>query len=226
MFLDSTFLLLIPALILSFWAQAKVSSAFERFSRVAASSRLTGSAVARKILDRAGLQDVEVERIGGTLSDHYDPRAKVLRLSPQVHDSYSVAALGVAAHEVGHAIQHDTGYAALGIRNLIWPAANLGSNGGPFLFLIGLFLRQGFLMDLGIILFFVAVIFYLVTLPVEFDASSRAMGLLESGGYITREEVGPTRAVLSAAAWTYVAAALMAVSQLLRLLLLRSRRDD
>lgn len=226
MFLDSTFLLLIPALILSFWAQAKVSSAFERFSRVAAGSRMTGAAVARRILDRAGLQDVEVERVGGTLSDHYDPRAKVLRLSPQVHDSYSVAALGVAAHEVGHAVQHDTGYAALGIRNLIWPAASLGSNAGPFMFIIGLFLRQGFLMDLGIILFFVAVVFYLVTLPVEFDASNRAMELLESGGYITREEVGPTRAVLSAAAWTYVAAALMAVSQLARLLLLRSRRDD
>lgn len=226
MFLDSTFLLLIPALILSFWAQAKVSSAFERFSHVAAGSRMTGAAVARRILDRAGLQDVEVERVGGTLSDHYDPRAKVLRLSPQVHDSYSVAALGVAAHEVGHAVQHDTGYAALGIRNLIWPAASLGSNAGPFMFIIGLFLRQGFLMDLGIILFFVAVVFYLVTLPVEFDASNRAMELLESGGYITREEVGPTRAVLSAAAWTYVAAALMAVSQLARLLLLRSRRDD
>jgi len=226
-FLDSTFLLLIPALILSFWAQAKVSGAFERFSRVAASSRMTGAMVARRILDQAGLQDIEVERIGGTLSDHYDPRAKVLRLSPQVHDSNSVAALGVAAHEVGHAIQHDTGYAALGMRNLIWPVANIGSNAGPFMFIIGLFLRQGFLMDLGIVLFFAAVIFYMVTLPVEFNASSRAMELLETGGYITREEVGPTRAVLSAAAWTYVAAALMAVSQLARLLLMRgSRRDD
>ena len=227
MFLDSTFLLLIPALILSFWAQAKVSGAFERFSRVAASSRMTGAMVARRILDQAGLQDIEVERIGGTLSDHYDPRAKVLRLSPQVHDSNSVAALGVAAHEVGHAIQHDTGYAALGMRNLIWPVANIGSNAGPFMFIIGLFLRQGFLMDLGIVLFFAAVIFYMVTLPVEFNASRRAMELLETGGYITREEVGPTRAVLSAAAWTYVAAALMAVSQLARLLLMRgSRRDD
>ena len=222
---DPTMILIIPALILTFWAQAKVSGAFAKYSRIPTAGRVTGAAAARDILDRAGLQDVSIERVGGNLSDHYDPRSRVLRLSSQVHDSTSVAALGVAAHEVGHAIQHDVGYVPLTMRNTIWPVANIGSSGGFWLFLLGLMFGSTMLQNIGILLFFAAVVFYFVTLPVEFNASSRAMDVLEAGGYLTREELPGARAVLSAAAWTYVAAATMAVSQLLRLLVLRSRRD-
>lgn len=224
---DWTYILIIPALILSLWAQFRVNGVFARYSQVPAGIRRTGAQVAREILDRNGLYEVPVERASGRLSDHYDPTGRVLRLSPEVHDSYSVAALGVAAHEVGHAIQHDTGYAFLGMRSLMYPVANIGSNGGPLLFIIGLFMRSGWLMDLGIVFFTVAVVFYLVTLPVEFNASSRAMEALETGGYVTSDEYPKTRAVLNAAALTYVAAALMAVLQLLRLLVLRGNsRDD
>ncbi|MGE5590842.1 MAG: zinc metallopeptidase [Bacillota bacterium] len=219
-------LLLIPALILTFWAQSRVSGAFDKYSRVYTSGRMTGAAVARDILDRAGLQDIDIERVPGNLSDHYDPRARVLRLSAGVHDSPSVAALGVAAHEAGHAIQHDVGYVPLSMRNAIWPVANIGSTGGFWLFLLGLIMGSPLLQDAGILLFFAAVIFYFVTLPVEFNASSRALAVLESGGYLTREELPGARAVLNAAAWTYVAAATMAVSQLVRLLVLRGSRRD
>lgn len=223
---DPTMLLLIPALILTFWAQSRVSGAFDKYSRVYTSGRMTGAAVARDILDRAGLQDIDIERVPGNLSDHYDPRARVLRLSAGVHDSPSVAALGVAAHEAGHAIQHDVGYVPLSMRNAIWPVANIGSTGGFWLFLLGLIMGSPLLQDAGILLFFAAVIFYFVTLPVEFNASSRALAVLESGGYLTREELPGARAVLNAAAWTYVAAATMAVSQLVRLLVLRGSRRD
>lgn len=223
---DPTMILLIPALILTFWAQSRVSSAFKKYSRVYTSGRLTGAAVARDILDRAGLQDIAVERVPGNLSDHYDPRTRVLRLSSGVHDSASVAALGVAAHESGHAIQHDVGYVPLTMRNAIWPVANIGSSGGFWLFFLGLIFGSPMLQNIGILLFFAAVIFYFVTLPVEFNASSRALAVLESGGYLTREEMPGARAVLNAAAWTYVAAATMAVAQLLRLLVLRGNRRD
>lgn len=223
---DWTYVLIIPALLLSLWAQFRVNGVFARFSRVPAAIRRTGAQVAREILDRNGLYGVTIERTPGSLSDHYDPGARVLRLSPEVHDSYSVAALGVAAHEVGHAIQHDTGYVFLGMRSMMYPVANLGSNGGPLLFILGLFMRSGWLMDLGIIFFTVAVVFYLVTLPVEFNASSRAMEALETGAFVTREEYPQTRSVLNAAALTYVAAALMAVLQLIRLLVLRGNRDE
>lgn len=224
-FWDPTMVLILPALVLTLWAQSRVTGAFQKYSRVATESRMTGAAVARDILDQSGLQDVAVERVAGNLSDHYDPRTRILRLSPQVHDSHSVAALGVAAHEAGHAIQHDVGYAPLTMRNLIWPVANIGSSGGFWMFFLGLILRSPLLQDLGIILFFAAVLFYFVTLPVEFNASSRAMNVLEAGGYLTSAELPGARAVLNAAAWTYVAAATMAVSQLLRLLVLRNRRD-
>ncbi len=227
---DSTFVLLIPAIIFAFWAQSKVGSAFRELSRVPSSSRLTGAQVARQILDRAGLGDVTIERVSGRLADHYDPRSRVLRLSPEVHDHFSLAALGVAAHEAGHALQDREGYLWLGLRSSLYPIASFGSNLAWPLFLIGLVFASGigsFLMDLGIYLFAAAVLFTVVTLPVEYNASARAIALLESGGFITRAEVAPTRRVLDAAALTYVAATLMAVLQLVRLLVLRgaSRND-
>ncbi|MHB9145426.1 MAG: zinc metallopeptidase [Symbiobacteriia bacterium] len=225
LFWDPTMVLIIPALILTFWAQSSVNSAFKKYSRVPTAGHLTGAAVAREVLNQAGLQDVAVERIGGQLSDHYDPRARVLRLSAGVHDSASIAAAGVAAHEAGHAIQHDVGYLPLGMRNAIWPVASVGSTGGFWLFLAGMFMHSTLLQNIGILLFFAAVVFYFVTLPVEFNASGRALDILEAGNYLTREEMPGARAVLRAAAWTYVAAATMAVSQLLRLLVLRNRRD-
>lgn len=223
---DPTFILIIPALILAVYAQAKVSSAFNRYSAVRSSRGVTGAEAARGILDQAGLRDVAIERIGGRLADHYDPRRRVLRLSSDVHDRASLAALGVAAHEAGHAIQHNVGYAPMRLRSAILPAAQIGSQGAWILFLLGLFLNALSLMDLGIILFAAAVAFQLVTLPVEYNASGRAIALLQSGGYISESEVGPTRQVLSAAGLTYLAATLMAVLQLVRLLVLRGSRDD
>ncbi len=218
------FIFIMPALIFVLYAQARVRAAFEQYSRVASSSRMTGREVAREILNAAGLYDVEVERIAGDLGDHYDPRARALRLSERVHDSYSLAALGVAAHEAGHALQHAGGYVFLTVRNSILPVAQFGSTWGIYMFFIGLIIPTfGWLMDLGILLFLAAVIFQVVTLPVEFNASARALALLEGGGFITREEVGPTRAVLNAAAMTYVAATFMAIMQLLRLVMLRDR---
>lgn len=227
---DSTFLILIPAMLLAFWAQMRVQSTFRKWSEVGARRGVTGAEVARSILNGAGIYDVAVERVPGHLSDHYDPRAKVLRLSDSTYGSNSVAALGVAAHEVGHAIQHDVGYVALTVRNLVWPVASIGSTGGPILFMIGLFFGRGggsWLMELGIVLFALAVGFFVITLPVEFNASNRALAILEGESYLTTEEMKGARAVLWAAAMTYVASAAMAISQLVRLLLLRGMvRDD
>ncbi len=222
---DSGYILLVlPALIFALWAQSRVNGTFERYSRRWAQSRKTGAEVASELLHQAGLGDISVERIPHTLGDHYDPRHRTLRLSPQVYDRVSVAALGVAAHEVGHAIQHDVGYMPLGLRNSLLPVAQLGSQAAVPLFLIGFLFNFDALMTLGIFFFAGAVLFQLVTLPVEYNASARALALLESGGYISREEVGPVREVLSAAALTYVAATAVAVAQLLRLLMLRGRR--
>ncbi|MHB8927020.1 MAG: zinc metallopeptidase [Bacillota bacterium] len=223
---DPTFILIVPALILAVYAQAKVSSAFNRYSTVMSRRGVTGAEAARGILDGAGLQDVTIERISGRLSDHYDPRRRVLRLSADVYDRSSLAALGVAAHEAGHAIQHNVGYAPMRLRNSILPVAQFGSQAAWILFLLGLFVNALSLMDLGIILFAAAVVFQIVTLPVEYNASNRALVLLQAGGYVTDTEVGPTRQVLSAAGLTYLAATLMAVLQLVRLLLIRSSRDD
>ncbi|MCL6449821.1 MAG: zinc metallopeptidase [Acetobacteraceae bacterium] len=226
MFWDTGFIVfVVPALIFAFWAQSRVQGAFARYSRVAASSHRAGADVARDILDRAGLGDVRIERGGAPLSDHYDPRTRVLRLSPPVHDSPSLAALGVAAHEAGHAIQHRLGYTPLALRNSILPVAHFGSVLAWPLFFVGLIFSSPWLMDLGILLFLAAVVFQVVTLPVEFNASGRALALLQEGGYITAQEVEPTRQVLSAAAMTYLAATAMAIAQLLRLLMLRGRRD-
>lgn len=225
---DWTYVIIIPAMILAFWAQIRVSSTFNKFSKVGAGGGRTGAEVARELLDRAGLHDVRVERVAGDLTDHYDPRTRVLRLSAPVHDSTSVAALGVAAHEAGHALQHDEGYLFLGMRSVMYPVAAFGSSAAWPLFFIGFIFGGGsglaWLMDLGILLFMVAVMFYIVTLPVEFNASSRALAALEGGGYLTTNELRGARKVLGAAALTYVAAAAMAVLQLVRLLILRDRR--
>jgi len=226
-FWDYTIFLLIPPLILALYAQQKVKSTYRLYSTKLASSRISASKVAQEILNSSGASNVRIEQAAGQLTDHYDPRKKVLRLSQGVYGSPSLAALGIAAHEAGHAIQHHSGYAPLHLRNAIYPVANLGSSLAFPLFFIGfLFSRQGpsLLMDIGILLFAGAVVFSLLTLPVEFNASRRAMGLLRDGGYLREDELQGARKVLSAAALTYVAATAMAAVQLLRLFLLRGSR--
>lgn len=223
--LDPTFLLLLPAIILAGYAQSKVSSTFNKYLRVRNSYGYTGYDVARRLLDINGLQNVPIERVGGRLSDHYDPRKRVLRLSQDVFNGSSLASVGVAAHECGHAIQHSEGYAPLIVRNTIAPVASFGSQ-ASWLFIIGGFIFSwGALIDIGILLFSAAVIFQIITLPVEFNASSRAVALLEGNGLVPSNEIKPTREVLKAAALTYVAAAFTAVMQLVRLFVLRGRRD-
>ncbi len=228
LFHDSTFFLLIPPLILALYAQAKVRGTYAKFSRIIASSRITGAEAARQLLQTGAAGDVPIEKIPGQLSDHYDPRKKVLRLSAGVHDSNSIAALGIAAHETGHALQHHNHYGPLYLRNAIYPVANIGSTLAFPLFFIGFLMsRRGpsLLMDLGIFLFAGAVAFSIITLPVEFNASKRAMVLLEERGFLNKQELGGARAVLSAAALTYVAATAMAAMQLLRMFMLRQSRD-
>ncbi len=222
---DATMIFLIPAMILVFWAQYKVRSTFDHWSNVHTRAGVTAADVARQILQQHNITDVAVERVPGHLTDHYDPKAKVLRLSDATYHSTSVAAIGVAAHEAGHAVQHDVAYIPLHMRNLIFPVARIGDMFGPFIVILGFLFRGDtgfFLIDAGIILFTLAVGFYIITLPVEFNASSRAVAILEGGGYLTREEVGGARKVLNAAALTYVAAAAASVSQLLRLIFLRN----
>ena len=219
---------MIPALIFAMWAQSQVKSAYNKYSKVRSQSGITGAQVSRRLLDSAGLQNIPVEQGQGHLSDHYDPKTGVIRLSPGVYQSASLAALGIAAHETGHAIQHADGYLPLEFRNNIFPVANIGSRMAIPLFFIGFLFSAGglnWLMDVGILFFAFAFVFQLVTLPVEFNASTRAVGLLEGGGFITLDEVGPTRKVLNAAALTYVAAAAVALAQLVRLLILRNSRD-
>ena len=226
-----TYVLIIPALILAFYAQTKVRSAYAKFSQVRNQRGLTGAQVARHLLDSAGLSDVEVEKVPGELTDHYDPRKKVLRLSEGVYGSPSVAAVGIAAHETGHAMQDGQGYLPLKIRASFVPVASIGSTLAFPLFFIGLIFSTSssfhlkWLMDVGILFFSGAVLFHLVTLPVEFNASHRAIKTLADGGYLVGEEAHSAKAVLNAAAWTYVAAATMAVMQLLQLLILRGSRD-
>ncbi|WP_299299088.1 zinc metallopeptidase [uncultured Fretibacterium sp.] len=225
-FFDPTMLLLIPALLLSLWAQMRVRSTFERFSQVQARGGVTGAQVARMLLDRFGLSSVPVNHVQGNLTDHYDPRDRTLSLSDSVYSSSSIAAIGVAAHEVGHAIQHSEGYAPLMFRNRVAPVVGLVSNMAIPLFFIGLLMRGQFLMNLGIVLFLGAVVFHLVTLPVEYNASSRAITILNGTGALAQDELNGARSVLNAAAWTYVAAALMSVLQLVRLLVLRGSSRD
>jgi Zn-dependent membrane protease YugP len=231
MFWDPTMILMIPGLILTLWAQAKVQSTFNKFSKVAARSGVTGAQVARQILLSNGLSGVGIEPVRGRLTDHYDPKEGKLRLSEDVYGSRSIAALGIAAHEAGHAVQHGVKYPALVLRTAIAPAAATGSQLGIWLFMIGIFIpmftgaHMTWLLDAGIILFSAAVFFTLVTLPVEFNASKRAIVVLEKGGFLTQDELPHAKAVLDAAAWTYVAAAATSVLTLIRLILLRNSRD-
>ncbi len=223
--MDATLLLLIPAVILALWAQMRISSTFRRYSQVSSARGMRASEAARRLLDRFGLNHVAVERVPGSLTDHYDPRSKVLRLSDDVYGSTSIAAIGVAAHEAGHAVQDLQGYAPLRIRNAIVPVTNLGSALAMPLFFLGIIMRIPTLMDLGILLFAGILVFHLVTLPVEFDASSRALRLLGETQVLGTAEIAGARRVLNAAALTYVAATVMAAVQLLRLLLLRGRDE-
>ncbi len=226
-FYDWTMLLLIPGILLSMWAQSRVNSAYSKYSRISAACRMTGAQVAEHMLRSEGIYDVRIETVAGNLTDHYDPTSRTLRLSQGVANSTSLAALGVAAHETGHALQHRDAYAPLMLRSASVGTVNIGSNLSWPLVLIGMLLSWEPLINIGILLFGFTVFFSLITLPVEFNASRRAMTALESGGYLAYDELSGAKSVLSAAAMTYVAAALTAILQLLRLLALTSRhRDD
>ena len=223
-YFDSTMILLIPALLFSMWAQYRVKSTFARYSEVAAASGVTADSVGRMLLDRGGLRNVPIEHVAGQLTDHYDPRGKVLRLSDSVSGSRSIAAIGVAAHEVGHAIQDQEGYSMLRLRNSIVPVVNICSTLSIPIFLFGLILGYMNLLNIGILLFCGVLVFHLVTLPVEFDASARALKLLSDTHTLTPGELAGAKSVLGAAALTYVAALVMTIMQLLRLVMLRNAR--
>lgn len=227
--IDPTYILVIIGVIICLLAQAKMKSTFGKYSRVRNHSGMTGREAAERILRSAGIHDVQVERVPGNLTDHYDPRSKVLRLSDATYNSSSVAALGVAAHECGHAIQHDTGYVPLQIRGALVPVVNFGSAIAWPLIIIGLFFSSRSSMvflNLGILAFSLAVLFQIVTLPVEFNASGRAIRILGGSGILYEDEVNATKKVLFAAALTYVAGAVSAVLQLLRIILLANNRRN
>lgn len=222
---DNTYILVLIGALISAIASANVNGTFNRYRTITNARRITGREAAERILYRAGIHDVRIERIRGNLTDHYSPNEKVLRLSDSVYDSVSVAAIGVAAHECGHAIQHQVGYAPLKLRAISVPAANIGSRLAWPLILIGLLMGATGLARAGVFLFTFVVFFQLITLPVEFNASRRAMGILEETGLLGTTELSGARKVLSAAAMTYVAALLSAVLQLLRLLLIVQRGE-
>lgn len=223
---ESYILFVLPALIISFIAQIAVKRTFNKYSSVLSSANLTASDVTRKILDLNGLHNISIERVSGHLTDHFDPRSNVIRLSDSVYSSTSVAAIGVAAHEAGHAVQYATGYKPIKMRNAFVPIANFGSRISIPLVILGLFLSFEPLVLGGIILFSAIVLFQLITLPVELNASRRALKTLSDTGILAIYELGGAKKTLTAAAMTYVASALVAVMQLLRLLSLFSRRRD
>ncbi|WFR55014.1 zinc metallopeptidase [Anaerocolumna sp. AGMB13025] len=225
-YFDSTYFLIIIGAVLSLAASARVKTTFAKYSKVRSLSGMTGAQAAERILYSAGIYDVAVMHVSGSLTDHYDPRDKTLKLSDNVYGQSSVAAIGVAAHECGHAIQHDKGYVPLRLRTAIVPVANIGATVSWPLIIIGLFLGYSqTLINLGIILFSCAVLFQLVTLPVEFNASARAVRILDETGILYGEEVTGTKKVLGAAALTYVAAAAASILQLLRLVILFGGRN-
>ncbi|MCI8609227.1 MAG: zinc metallopeptidase [Firmicutes bacterium] len=231
-FYDSTYILLIPAILFTLYAQAKVSGNFKKYSKVKGGRHLTGAQAARKMLDANGLNQVRIERISGSLTDHYDPRGRVLRLSETVHDVDSVAAVSVACHEAGHALQHAEAYMPLKLRNSIVPVVNFASGLSWPLILVGILLlgngnRQigDTVFFIGVIAFTAVIIFHAVTLPVEFNASSRALAQMEHLGLVAEETEGGAKRVLRAAAMTYVAALAASVANLLRILVIRGRRD-
>ncbi len=213
--------LIIPAIVLGFFAQSMVKNAFRTYSKVGTRSNMTGAQAARAILDRNGLDNVPVRRVRGNLTDHYDPRSKTLNLSEGVYGSASVAAVGIAAHEAGHAIQHARSYAPLAVRNTVYPAASFGSKAGPIIVIVGFIFGIGEpLITIGIVLFAAAVVFSILTLPIEVNASSRAVRIIGSRGFLGPNELHGAKRVLNAAAMTYVASALASVLMLLRLILL------
>ena len=230
---DTTILVLIPAMIFAFWAQFKVNSTFNKYAKVYNRRGLTGAEAARRVLDANGLYHVTVERVHGRLTDHYDPKANVIRLSDTVYGSTGIAAVGVAAHEAGHAVQHAQGYVPIKVRAAIIPLTRFGSFLAMPLFLIGIFMSYGsylgygigtIFMVTGILFFSFSTLFQLVTLPTEFNASARAMKALEDGGLLADDELPAAKATLSAAAMTYVAALASSLASLLRLILIFNRR--
>lgn len=232
MFIDYTYLVwVLPAVLFAMWASARVNSTFQRYSSQYSMRRMTGYDAARRVLDSNGLFQVRIERVGGRLTDHYDPRSNVIRLSDSVYNQTSTAAIGVAAHEAGHAIQYARGYAPIKIRNAIIPVTNIGSKLAMPLILVGLLFSGGNSMALnlaylGVACFGLSTLFQLVTLPTEFNASRRAIQAIESCGILTEEEIYGAKKVLSAAAMTYVAALAVSLMQLLRLLTIVNRRNN
>lgn len=219
------FLLVLPAVIFSMWAQAKVNSTFNQYSRVTTYSRMTGFEAARRILDANGLRHVHIERVAGNLTDHYDPRTNVIRLSDSVYSSNSVAAIGVAAHEAGHAVQYAVNYTPIKIRTSILPVCQIGSQISWPLIIFGFFMNSQMLVNIGLIMFASIAVFQFVTLPVELNASNRAMDALAISGSITETELYGVEKVLKAAAMTYVAALAVSLAQLLRLVIRFGGRD-
>ena len=222
---DPTFLMIIPAILITFYAQYKVQATFAKYSKVESGSGMTAGQVARLVLDEVGLSSIPINQVSGNLTDNYDPRDKTLHLSEPVYNSTSVAAIGVAAHEAGHAIQDAKAYAPLALRKNLVPVAGIGSQLAIPLFIMGMLFSFPLLMDIGIIAFSLAVAFTIITLPVEFNASARAIKVLSGHGYLTQEEIPMARSVLNAAALTYLASAAMAILNLLRLIVLRGQRD-
>ena len=224
-FFDEYYLILVlPTLLLSLWAQFMVKSTFAKYSKVPCSKRVSGVDTASLLLRSNSINNVKVEAVGGSLTDHYDPRALTLRLSEPVYGSTSIAAVGVAAHEAGHAIQHATKWGPLALRSTLVPVANIGSSFGPILAIAGLAMSFPLLINIGIILFGGAVLFYVIALPVEFNASNRAIAVLRENNVLDEKELKNVKKVLNAAALTYVASALTAIASLLRLILLSRRR--
>lgn len=225
-YFDPTYLLIIPGLILGLWAQAKVKSTYHKYSRIPTSRGMSAAQAVSRMLEREGAGDVQIGRVRGTLTDHYDPRTNTLKLSEGVYDSASVAALGIAAHEAGHALQKAENYPFLALRSVMVPVVNIGSYLAWPIFVAGIIASWESLMLAGIVLFGLVVLFSLITLPVEFNASKRAMQMLASTGYLTQAEEDGARKVLNAAAMTYVASFVSAMLQLIRLLALANRRRD
>ena len=227
-FMDHYYLVLVvPTLLLSLWAQFKVKSTFSKYSKIPSSRKISGQQSAALLLKANSILDVKIESVAGSLTDHYDPSSRVVRLSQPVYGMNSIAAIGVAAHEAGHAIQHATRYGPLVLRSTLVPVANIGSRFGPLIAMAGLFFLESIpiLFPIGILLFSGAVLFYVITLPVEFDASARAIAILRENNVLTHDELKGVQKVLTAAALTYVASALTAMMSLLRLILIaRGRR--
>ena len=229
MFYHWSYIILIPGTLLTLWAQNNIKSTYNRYSQISSTMGMTGADVASTILQQMGITDVSIESIGGQLSDHYDPNAKAVRLSQGIYNSTSLAAAAVAAHECGHVLQDKQGYSFMNFRAALVPAANIGSNMGPLLVVGGIFLSgmgaiSSLVINIGIALFLGVIAFHIITLPVEFDASRRALNLIDELGILQGEEHRGAKAVLQAAAWTYVATAFYALLQLAQLLLMASRR--